>query len=124
MFQMMGASRLKCMVDGTWNGTAPLCLRKIRSFNKKKPYYSVYSFCSQDKPNNIFFQQQLAKDSAIIQRLVCLLHLKTTPSPTVATSPLSVVNRIDQVSFLRSDFACSHFPNSQIAFFCIPLTLP
>uniref|UniRef100_A0A9J2P4X9 Sushi, von Willebrand factor type A, EGF and pentraxin domain-containing protein 1 n=1 Tax=Ascaris lumbricoides TaxID=6252 RepID=A0A9J2P4X9_ASCLU len=25
-YQMMGASHLKCMQDGTWNGTAPLCL--------------------------------------------------------------------------------------------------
>ncbi|VDM13471.1 unnamed protein product [Wuchereria bancrofti] len=23
---MMGASHLKCMQDGSWNGTAPLCL--------------------------------------------------------------------------------------------------
>uniref|UniRef100_A0A914RZD3 Sushi domain-containing protein n=1 Tax=Parascaris equorum TaxID=6256 RepID=A0A914RZD3_PAREQ len=28
---MMGASHLKCMQDGTWNGTAPLCLLLIIS---------------------------------------------------------------------------------------------
>lgn len=25
----MGASHLKCMQNGSWNGTAPLCLRKF-----------------------------------------------------------------------------------------------
>lgn len=29
---MLGASHLKCMQDGSWNGTEPLCLRKLVAF--------------------------------------------------------------------------------------------
>lgn len=33
---MMGASHLKCMQDGSWNGTAPFCLRKLDSYSNSK----------------------------------------------------------------------------------------
>lgn len=98
-YQMMGPSHLQCTADGTWNGTAPHCIRTL-SFDRVS-YRGVEMIESM-------FQPPLARDYKITQRSVCSSHRTTTRSLTAKTCPFYALSRTvlhEAMDSRRSDSA-------------------